>query len=182
MDPGHRVTVNMDSALTRVAGRESDDHDDLILTPEYSINEVTMSGVMMYMGWPYYAWSAGYDTYSRADIAKIIYTVQQMKRLMKTTCKAGKNHLYFISRMEWNMKERNAEKIRLQRHFRLVYQSEDGRIRIYETQIKLKMNIIKVSTGSTSGGAVCRSSERRCMDILDLVSSGSSAWDFWECR
>ena len=97
-DPGHRVTVNMDSALTRWLA-DNLTHDDLILTPEYSVNEVTMSGVMMYMGWPYYAWSAGYDTYSRADKAKIIYTTNRCGR-DKTACKAGKNYVYFIS--GWN--------------------------------------------------------------------------------
>ena len=67
--PGRRVTVNMNSALTDWLA-ENLTSKDLVLTPEYSMNEVTMSGIMMYMGWPYYAWSAGYDTYSRADIAK----------------------------------------------------------------------------------------------------------------
>ena len=52
----------MNSALTDWLA-ENLTSEDLILTPEYSINEVTMAGVMMYMGWPYYAWSAGYDTY-----------------------------------------------------------------------------------------------------------------------
>ena len=61
-------------------------NNDLILTPEYSINEVTMSGVMMYMGWPYYAWSAGYDTYDRAAKAKEIYNstdAEAIKNLVK---------------------------------------------------------------------------------------------------
>ena len=63
----------MDSALTDWLSGHLD-QDDLILTPEYSMNEVTMSGVMMYLGWPYYAWSAGYDTYGRAQKAVEIYT------------------------------------------------------------------------------------------------------------
>lgn len=67
------MSVNLNSALTDWLA-ENLTSEDLILTPEYSINEVTMAGVMMYMGWPYYAWSAGYDTYRRADIAKTIYS------------------------------------------------------------------------------------------------------------
>ena len=59
--PGRRVAVNMDSDLTKWLA-DNLDKDDLLLTPEYSMNEVTMSGVMLYCGWPYYAWSAGYDT------------------------------------------------------------------------------------------------------------------------
>ena len=49
-DSGHRVSVNLNSGLTSWLA-ENLKKDDLILTPEYSINEVTMSGVMMYLGW-----------------------------------------------------------------------------------------------------------------------------------
>lgn len=59
--PGRRVTVNMNSELTQWL-EENLEKNDLLLTPEYSMNEVTMSGAMLYCGWPYYAWSAGYDT------------------------------------------------------------------------------------------------------------------------
>ena len=41
---------------------------------------------MMYMGWPYYAWSAGYDTYDRAAKAKEIYSstdAEAIKNLVK---------------------------------------------------------------------------------------------------
>ena len=69
---GHRIAINMNSELTAWLA-ENLDKNDLLLTPEYSINEVTMSGVMLYCGWPYYAWSAGYDTYDRAAKAKEIY-------------------------------------------------------------------------------------------------------------
>ena len=89
--PGHRVSVNMNSDLTDWL-EEHLTHEDLILTPEYSINEVTMSGVMMYMGWPYYAWSAGYDTYYRAAQAKTIYSTINKEELKK----AGKNHLHSV--------------------------------------------------------------------------------------
>ena len=46
--PGRRVSVNLNSALTDWLA-ENLTSEDLILTPEYSINEVTMAGVMMYM-------------------------------------------------------------------------------------------------------------------------------------
>ena len=43
--PGRRVSVNLNSALTDWLA-ENLTSEDLILTPEYSINEVTMAGVM----------------------------------------------------------------------------------------------------------------------------------------
>ena len=48
------------------------------------MNEVTMSGAMLYCGWPYYAWSAGYDTNYRAAQAVTIYTTSDSETLKKT--------------------------------------------------------------------------------------------------
>ena len=81
-DSGHRMTVNMESRLTDWLS-ENLGNNDLLLTPEYTMNEVTMSGVMMYCGWPYYAWSAGYDTYYRAAQAVSIYTTFDSELLKK---------------------------------------------------------------------------------------------------
>ena len=81
--PGRRVTVNMNSELTQWL-EENLEKNDLLLTPEYSMNEVTMSGAMLYCGWPYYAWSAGYDTNYRAAQAVTIYTTSDSETLKKT--------------------------------------------------------------------------------------------------
>lgn len=60
--------------------------DDLFLTPYYSLNKVVMGGAMLYYGWPYYAWSAGYDTYTREKEVKKMYqasTVEELKELIE---------------------------------------------------------------------------------------------------
>ena len=60
--------------------------DDIFLTPYYSLNNVVMGGAMLYYGWPYYAWSAGYDTYARDANVKEMYqasSVEDLKRLIK---------------------------------------------------------------------------------------------------
>ena len=57
-DSAHRMTVDMESSLTDWLSSNLK-KNDLLLTPEYTMNEVTMSGAMLYCGWPYYAWSAG---------------------------------------------------------------------------------------------------------------------------
>jgi hypothetical protein len=41
--------------------------DDIFLTPWYSTNEIFFAGRMVYYGWPYYAWSSGYDAITRRD-------------------------------------------------------------------------------------------------------------------
>lgn len=128
--PGHRVAVRLDSPLTGWLA-ENLDSSDLILTPEYSISEVTMAGVMMYLGWPYYAWSAGYDTYGRAEKAKIIYTSQSEKQVKSLVQQEKITYILFEEGMTFegeNGKEDTIKKI-----YPLVYETEDGRIRIYET-------------------------------------------------
>ncbi|MBP3568314.1 MAG: hypothetical protein J6K04_04020 [Lachnospiraceae bacterium] len=60
--------------------------DDMFLTPYYSLNKVVMGGAMLYYGWPYYAWSAGYDTYTRDLEVKKMYqasTVEELKGLIE---------------------------------------------------------------------------------------------------
>ncbi|MBP3595096.1 MAG: hypothetical protein J6J44_11245 [Lachnospiraceae bacterium] len=55
--------------------------DDIFLTPYYSLNNVVMGGAMLYYGWPYYAWSAGYDTYSRERKVKKMYEASSVEQL-----------------------------------------------------------------------------------------------------
>jgi 4-amino-4-deoxy-L-arabinose transferase-like glycosyltransferase len=55
--------------------------DDVFLTPYYSLNNVVMGGAMLYYGWPYYAWSAGYDTYTRDTKVKKMYQASSVDEL-----------------------------------------------------------------------------------------------------
>lgn len=128
--PGHRVTVNTNSSLTDWLAQNLDSRD-LILTPEYSISEVTMAGVMMYLGWPYYAWSAGYDTYGRAENAKEIYTSRDPERVKSLVQQERITYILFEEGMTFE--EETCIETTIKSVYRLVYQSEDRRIRIYET-------------------------------------------------
>lgn len=127
---GHRVAVSMESPVTEWIV-ENLDSRDLMLTPEYSIHEVTVSGVMMYLGWPYYGWSAGYDTYYRADMAVRMYTTGDREELMNTVKQEGITYILFEEGMEFEQQKCREDIIA--ECYPLVYQSEDGRIRIYET-------------------------------------------------
>ena len=127
--PGHRVSVNLDSELTEWLA-ENLDHKDLILTPEYSISEVTMSGVMMYLGWPYYAWSAGYDTYGRAEKAREIYTSQDKETVRRMVQQEKITYILFEEGMTFEGEYGVEDTIKAM--YPRVYQSEDRRIRIYE--------------------------------------------------
>lgn len=129
-DSAHRMTVNMESSLTDWLSTNLK-KNDLLLTPEYTMNEVTMSGAMLYCGWPYYAWSAGYDTGYRAGQAVLMYTTDDPE-LLKAAVKQEKiTYILFEEDMEFEQQECREDIIR--ETYPLVYTSEDGRIRIYET-------------------------------------------------
>ena len=128
-DEMHRVSVDMESSLSKWLS-DNLDSSDLILTPEYSMNEVTMSGVMMYCGWPYYAWSAGYDTYYRAGIASEIYTTSDQEKLKSLAGQEGITYILFQEGMTFEEQECREDVIA--QTYPLVFTSEDGRIRIYK--------------------------------------------------
>ena len=120
----------MESTLTEWLSANLDS-TDLILTPEYSMNEVTMSGAMMYLGWPYYAWSAGYDTYGRAEKAVEIYTSTDQEAVRKLVKEEKITYILYEEGMEFEGEQCREDTIK--EFYPLVYQSDDGRIRIYET-------------------------------------------------
>lgn len=130
-DSKHRVAVNLESDLSLWL-KENLEKNDLILTPQYSMNEVTMSGAMLYCGWPYYAWSAGYDTNYRAAQAVTVYGTEDKKVLENTVKKERITHILFEDGMEFDGHECREDIIA--ETYPMVYKSEDGRIRIYETR------------------------------------------------
>ena len=120
----------MNSELTAWLA-ENLDKNDLLLTPEYSINEVTMSGVMLYCGWPYYAWSAGYDTYYRAAQAVTIYTTSDSE-LLKNLVKQEKI-TYILYEEDSQFEGQDCREDVIAENYELVYENLGGSIRIYKT-------------------------------------------------
>ena len=68
---------------------ENVDSGDIILTDRYALNEVVMGGAMLYYGWPYYAWSAGYDTAAREQIVRELFAESDPERLKKRVAQEG---------------------------------------------------------------------------------------------
>ena len=129
-DAYHRLSLPLQSEITDWLS-DNLTEKDLLLTPEYSMNEITMSGVMMYMGWPYYPWSAGYDTYYRAGQASLIYTTDDQMLLAETVKR--ENIKYILYEEEMTYEELECRDDVIASVYPEVFRSEDGRIRIYET-------------------------------------------------
>ena len=124
---GHEVGVPLDSELTRWLN-EHLDSDDLLLSPQYAINEVTLSGCMMYCGWLYYSWSAGYDTAHRSPMQKIMYSTYQVNTLKDTVREEGITYILYEDGM--TIEEQECREDVIARAFPKVF--ENDYIRIYE--------------------------------------------------
>ncbi len=59
---------------------KNSDSKDIFLSSPYSLDRPVLGGAMLYYGWPYYAWSAGYDTGYRERIAAEIYSTKDPTR------------------------------------------------------------------------------------------------------
>lgn len=49
----------------------------------YALGDILMAGRMLYCGWSYFAWSAGYDTYGRTQKTAEIYGAQDAETLLR---------------------------------------------------------------------------------------------------
>lgn len=123
------VCIDMHSQLT-VWLKNNLSEKDLILTGEDSMSDITLSGVMLYNGWPYYAWSAGYDTDTRAKNAKIIYTTTNKKELKELVREENITYIFYRDEMTYEGDSCTDETI--SQIYPCVYQDENAKI--YQVQ------------------------------------------------
>ncbi|MBQ9119393.1 MAG: hypothetical protein IJY09_04970 [Lachnospiraceae bacterium] len=65
--------------------QENSDAEDIFLTSNYALNSVVLGGAMLYNGWQYFAWSAGYDTAYRDMQVREMYEADSVELLMELT-------------------------------------------------------------------------------------------------
>ncbi len=125
------VTVRTDDpVLTWVA--QNTNPRELFLTGRYGIHPILLAGRKIFYGWPYFPWSAGYNTYAREEVVKQIYGCWDetvLKNLVR-------NHRidYIVIEPE----NRQADfyllnEALIRNTFRLVYQNMERDISIYAT-------------------------------------------------
>jgi hypothetical protein len=78
--PQNAIVLELKSPLTSWV-KEHSDSKDIFLTSNYSINQVVLGGAMLYQGWQYFAWSAGYDTDYRDRMVKKMYEAKTPDKL-----------------------------------------------------------------------------------------------------
>jgi hypothetical protein len=132
------IILDMKDPLTEWIDEKSDSKD-IFLTSNYTINQVVLGGAMLYEGWSYYPWSAGYDTNKRTEQVAMMYQAKSPEELEAFV---EQNNIRFIIVDRDN---RHSEDYALNEdNIRATYQSvyEDGagdwKITIYDTEIPLK--------------------------------------------
>jgi hypothetical protein len=129
--PGRSVTYRMDDPVLQWV-RQHTGPNEIFLTDTYCIHPILLAGRKIFYGWPYFAWSAGYDTDSRKMVAAGIYSAVSPESAREM---ARKNHISYIVIEDGN---RNSNEYRLNEaifkdHFQLVYANPASRIAIYRT-------------------------------------------------
>ena len=130
-DAGHRYGVNTASELTAYVHENFTD-EDLILSDMHSVSELTVSGCRLYTGWPYYAWSAGYDTDTRCAAAMQMYTSMSPDELRETLELEGITYVLYEEGMTYDGVPTDEGPIA--EVCDLVFTSSDGYYRLYKVR------------------------------------------------
>lgn len=128
------LTFPLDDVLTQWV-KEHANAQDIFLTYNYSLNKLVLGGAMLYNGWQYYAWSAGYDTDYRDLEVALMYQAASSEELIQLT---KENNIRYIvvdeevrNSTAYTVNEENIEST-----FQTVFSyNEDGsNTVIYDTQ------------------------------------------------
>ncbi len=63
--------------------------DDVFLTDLYAVHTIMLAGRRLHFGWPYYAWSAGYDVLAREDWYRQVFGLRSARELALRLRAAG---------------------------------------------------------------------------------------------
>lgn len=121
------LKIDMGSSLTEWL-KENVKENDLVLTGEENMSEITLSGIMLYNGWPYYAWSAGYDTDIRAANAIEIYSSKDKEKVKELVKKEGIDYIIYEDGMTYEEHECSDEVIK--KIYKCVF--EKGDVKVYK--------------------------------------------------
>ncbi|MDF2542195.1 MAG: putative rane protein [Herbinix sp.] len=134
-NPDHAVVLNLQDPLTTWIMEHSNSRD-IYLTSNYALNQVVLGGAMLYNGWQYFAWSAGYDTGYRDKMVKYMYEASspiQLDTLVK------ENNIRYIL-VDYDSRTSTAYSIRednIKETYQVVYTLGEGEwnTTIYDTTL-----------------------------------------------
>lgn len=131
--PDNAIVLDLKDPLTQWV-KENTTSRDIFLTSNYTINQLVLGGAMMYEGWPYYPWSAGYDTYGREEKVKQMYEAATPAELMKLIRENGIRYIV-IDRDNRESTDYTVNEENIQATYECVYEEGEGvnKLSIYDT-------------------------------------------------
>lgn len=128
------IVLELDNPLTNWV-KDHSDSKDIFLTANYTINQVVFGGAMLYEGWPYYPWSAGYDTKYRSNQVKEMYEATTPKEL-DSLVKNNNIRFIIVDKNNRDSEEYTVNEANIQATYECEYAEGEGewRISIYDTQ------------------------------------------------
>lgn len=121
--------------------RENATAQDIFLTSNYALNNVVLGGAMLYDGWQYFGWSAGYDTAYRDGQVRLMYEAETPRELAEL---AEQNNIRYIIVDHDNRTSADYE-VRedvIAAAYEAVYSQDEGdwRLTIYDVSRPLYVN------------------------------------------
>lgn len=113
--------------------KENTSPKSIFLNLSYLYHPASLAGRKIFLGWPYFAWSAGYDTGQRNKIMRDIYENDDKKEICMLLVNNQIN--YFTvedTKGDVNLPVVNLELFQL--NFQPVYKSEQNEFQIYEVK------------------------------------------------
>lgn len=119
------IVMDLASPLAKWVEHNTQPHD-VVLTSWSVLNPVQLAGRKIYYGWPYYAWSAGYDTDTRGKIVKQIFEAENADKL-RQLLKQEKIAYILIDQDVRENKEYIINEPLLRQTFPLVFQDAEAK-------------------------------------------------------
>ncbi|MFT4143584.1 MAG: hypothetical protein QM644_03935 [Mobilitalea sp.] len=131
------IILNTNNNLTNWV-KENSDSKDIFLSSDYSINQLVFGGAMLYEGWAYFPWSAGYDTGKRySEVAKMYEasTPEELDQL----CKENKIRYIIVDRDNRESELYTVNEQNISSTYQWVYKEGEGEYltTIYDTLIPI---------------------------------------------
>lgn len=111
---------------------------DCFLTAPYALNQITFSGPSLYLGWPYFSWSAGYNTKEREIKVKEMYEASTPEELEGLVLENGIRFI-IIDNENRKSKDYQVNEETISSTYQCVYQEGIGQdsLSIYDTRIPI---------------------------------------------
>jgi hypothetical protein len=126
----NRVSVDLQHPVTQWVKKNSQP-GDIFLTDWSVLHPVQMAGRKIYYGWPYYAWSAGYDTRAREPLRNRIYSTTSGEEMKHIAREQGVRYIVVDNAVR-DSREYHVNEPLLKETFPLVFSSERDNTQIYK--------------------------------------------------